>query len=347
MCFIKKISPLIPFFLLPLFSYSNETLNVYTYDSFLAKGGIGEIIIPLFNKYKSCPAQFISVGDAGSLVSRLKIEKKQKKIKAHVVIGIDQYLWRESKEFFDLWNTPSWTPENYLKIKKDILIENGFLPFDYGVFTFMEDTKKTNELKIPRPKTLTDLLKPEFKNKLLLQDPRLSTPGLGFLIHSKLALPATDFNSFYKKLRQQWLTLTSGWDQSYSLFLKGEAPFVWSYTTSEAYHIENEEKKENKTRYQAILFEEGHVLQIEGAAMIKNIKNPRLKKCAQKLLSLFLSTEIQEAIPLKNWMYPAREDTRLPLSFQKIKHPNKLLKLSQELSIKSLIQEWEASTGGL
>src|SRR5206468_2130798 len=115
---------------------------------------------------------------------------------------------------------------------------------------------------------LTELSAPAWKRKLILEDPRTSTPGLDFVLYARAAL-GERAREFWRGLRGQWLTLAPGWDAAYGLFLKEEAPLVWSYTTSQAYHEEHGDAAGENRRYSAILFEEGQPIQVEGAALVK------------------------------------------------------------------------------
>ena len=66
-------------------------------------------------------------------------------------------------------------------------------------------------------------------------------------------------------MKDNALTVADGWSSAYGLFTEGEAPIVLSYTTSPVYHVMND----NTTRYQALIFPEGHEATIEGIGIIK------------------------------------------------------------------------------
>jgi hypothetical protein len=82
--------------------------------------------------------------------------------------------------------------------------------------------------------------------KIVLEDPRSSTPGLGFLLWMK-SIYGDKAGEAWTKLKPRILTTAPGWSEAYALFTKGEAPMVLSYTTSPAYHI----AEEKSSRYQA------------------------------------------------------------------------------------------------
>lgn len=88
--------------------------------------------------------------------------------------------------------------------------------------------------------------------KIAIQDPRTSTPGLGLLLWVK-SVYGDKAPEAWAKLRKRILTVTPGWSESYGLFTKGEVPMVLSYTTSPAYHMVSEKTD----RYQAAGFPRG------------------------------------------------------------------------------------------
>ena len=59
-----------------------------------------------------------------------------------------------------------------------------FVPFDYGYFAVVYDTEK---LKNP-PKSLKELVEGNADEKIVIQDPRTSTPGLGLLLVGQVRL---------------------------------------------------------------------------------------------------------------------------------------------------------------
>ena len=175
------------------------------------------------------------------------------------------------------------------------------------------------------------------QKKLLLEDPRTSTPGLGFvLLIDALYGKASDVAARWLDVRRSTLTLAPGWSQAYGLFLKGEAPYVWSYTTSEAYHL-----SQHETWYRAVILPEGHPVQVEGAALLRDTQ------LARAFLSLLLSPEIQTAIPTTQWMYPVRE-TKLPGAFESVREPARALEPPAKASdLDRALATWKSAVSGL
>src|SRR5690606_36056692 len=162
-----------------------------------------------------------------------------------------------------------------------------------GYFAFVYDTEALAE----PPASLKELVEGDPEDKIVIQDPRTSTPGLGLLLWVKTVY-GDEAASAWEKLSARVLTVTPGWSEAYGLFTSGEAPMVLSYTTSPAYH----EIAEDSTRYKAASFAEGHYLQVEVAALtVRGAENP----LGQQFLEFMQGPGFQDAIPQTNWMFPA------------------------------------------
>jgi thiamine transport system substrate-binding protein len=287
-------------------------LTVYAYDSFVSEWGPAGKVIPKFEKLYDVKVDMISVGDAGQVLNRAILEKDRPR--ADIVLGIDNNLLAKAINAGVL--LPYRSP-NLQLIPEELRFDptNHVTPFDHGYFAIVYDSQK---LKNP-PRSMEDLLRLEYRNRIILQDPRTSSPGLGFLLWT-VAVYGDGYNGFWKRLRPNILTVTEGWDTAYGLFTSGEAPMVLSYTTSPAYHVEYE----GTTRYRAAIFSEGNYLQIEGMGILRGTKNPAL---AKKFIDFILTRDFQEEIPLTNWMFPVNPSVKLPDSFDYAPKPSRVLSL--------------------
>lgn len=306
---------------------SQEKLTVYTYDSFTADWGPGPQVEKAFEAACGCDLEFIAVADGVALLNRVKLEGKS--TKADIVLGLDTNLTAEARE------TGLFSPAGVDLAGVDVpggWTDDFFVPFDFAHFAFVYDTE---ELKTP-PQSLKELVDGSSAEKILIQDPRTSTPGLGLLLWVK-AVYGEDAPQAWAKLKDRVLTVTPGWSEAYGLFTKGEAPMVFSYTTSPAYHMVSE----NTNRYQAAAFEEGHYLQVEVAGMTTVGAGNRL---ARQFLEFMIGPGFQDIIPETNWMFPAGV-TEKPLhpAFGKLVRPARSLSFTPEevaASRKRWVDEW-------
>ena len=309
-------------------------MRVLTYDSLKARGGLGEVLFPEFEKSCGCKVKVTTAGDAGQIVARYALDKARGATLPHILLGIDQNLFSALKE----------ETTSLIRPPKDLHpstnIDERFVPFDFGFFAFMTHQPSLTRLKLTPPESYSDLLKDPFKSRFILQDPRTSSPGLGFLeaIDKVYGVQA---DAFLRNLRGRWLTMPAGWDEAYGLFLKGEAPLVWSYTTSQAYH---EHAGDKPGDYKSILFDEGAIIQIEGAAAITaSLVSSRDRELSRIFLETLLSKAVQNEIPKRQWMYPARTTIKLPPEFERVPKPSKILSTSS-FDINAALRKWSEAS---
>ncbi len=292
--------------ILPLVAQASaEGLVVYAYDSFTGDWGAGKDIIKAFEEQTGIKVNLLDKGTAVEMYSAIVSEGKS--CLADVVIGIPDSINVEQSLFLD------WTPSciNDLSVPKD----GNLIPFDYGFFAFIADMEYFETHKLPH--SLEDLTKPEFKDKVILIDPRTSSVGLGLFAWTIQALGEDGALSWWKTMKDNALTIGNSWSSSYGLFTEGEAPLVISYTTSPVYHA----LYENTDQYQALDFTNGHVKTTEYLGILKTSKN--IEKA--KLFCEFVLTQGQESIAIANSMFPANESVELPEAFDIALKPSKIL----------------------
>ena len=288
---------------------TKPVVTVYTYSSFVGKYGPGGTIKNRFEANCGCELAFVTAEDAGSLVGRLRLEGET--TRADVVLGLDMNLAAEAKSLGIFAEHGQGTAGLSLPTA---WTDKTFIPFDWGYLAFVYDSDK---LANP-PTSLRALVENPAGPKIVLQDPRTSAPGLGFLLWMRQVY-GDESGAAWTKLKPRVVTFTKGWSEAYGLFLKGEADMVMSYTTSPAYHI----AAEKKANYKAAPFSEGHYMHVELAGLTRTSKQPEL---ARSFLAFVLSEPFQSAMPEGNWMFPAKiAPAGLPASFANLIKPAKPL----------------------
>ncbi|WP_458039016.1 thiamine ABC transporter substrate binding subunit [Pantoea ananatis] len=308
---LKNVLPVLLLLSAPVFA-AKPVLTVYTYDAFSADWGPGPAVKKAFEAQCGCELKFVALEDGVSLLNRVRMEGKN--TKADVVLGLDNNLLQAAQQTGLFAKSDVDTRE--LQVPggwKDTT----FVPFDYGYFAFVYNK---NTLKNP-PTSLKELVESPEKWRVIYEDPRTSTPGLGLLLWMQKVY-GDNAPEAWQKLAKKTVTVTKGWSEAYGLFLKGESDLVLSYTTSPAYHI-IEEKKDN---YAAASFAEGNYLQVEVAARLANSKQPKL---AEQFMQFMVTPAFQNTIPTGNWMYPVIK-TDLPAGFASFSVPKTTLQFSPE-----------------
>ena len=261
-------------------------LTVYTYDSFVADWGPGPLVERAFEESCGCDLRFVAAGDGAELLSRLRLEGARSK--ADVVLGLD------AGQITAAAATGLFAPHrlDMAGFTAPVAWDDPvFLPFDWGYFAFVYDKARVSDVPVSFEELIASGL------KIIIQDPRSSTPGLGLLLWVKAAFGDRS-GEIWRGLAPNIVTVTRGWSEAYGLFLEGEADMVLSYTTSPLYHLiaEGDDSKA------AALFGEGQYMQVEVAARMANAPHPEL---ADAFLAFVQSPGFQAVIPTTNWMYPA------------------------------------------
>jgi thiamine transport system substrate-binding protein len=314
------------------------TLTIYTYDAFAADWGPGPKVKQAFEAGCNCTLNFVAADSSIGALRKVQLEGAN--TKADIVLGLDTNI-AQAARVTGLFADHKITVQN-LSIPP---ITNGignsnwtdkvFLPFDYSYFAFVYNKEKIAKA----PTSFQQLAAMPDDFKIVIQDPRSSTPGLGLLLWIK-TIYGDNAAGIWKSIAPKILTITKGWSDAYGLFLKGEADMVLSYTTSPAYHL----IAENDANFASAEFAGGHYMQIEVAGIVKTSHNQDL---ARKFMQFMLGEEFQDIIPTTNWTYPVvNTQMGLPEGFKSLHVPTKSLLMDGEkveMHRKQWIDEWLAA----
>jgi thiamine transport system substrate-binding protein len=305
----------------PAAADDKPTLTIYTYDAFAADYGPGPGLKAGFEKTCACTVNFVGTDSSIGALRRVQLEGAG--TKADILLGLDTSLSGEARA------TGLFAPHG-LTLDKLTLpkpwTDPDFAPVDFGYFAFVYDKTK---VKTP-PTSFEELIKEPQSFKIVLEDPRSDTPGLGLVLWIKAAY-GDKAPEIWKGLKPHVVTMAQSWSDAYGLFLKGDADMALSYTTSPAYHA----VAENNPGYGYAEFTEGFYPQIEIAGVLKSSPHQDL---ARQFLGWLAGPEAQAVIPTTNWMYPVSDvGTALPAAFPA--QPAKVLALD-EATITASKQAW-------
>jgi thiamine transport system substrate-binding protein len=310
-----------------LASAETPVLDVLTYDSFVSEWGPGPAIEKGFEAECGCDLVFTGSGDGAALLARVQLEGAGSD--ADVVLGLDTSLTAQATAT-GLFAAHGQRAVTGLPVAFDDPL---FLPYDWGWFAFVYDRTK---LATP-PASFEALADSDLK--IIIQDPRSSTPGLGLLMWVKAAY-GDRAGEIWEGLANNIVTVTPGWSEAYGLFLEGEADLVLSYTTSPAFHL----IVENDATKAAAPFDEGHYMQIELMGKLQATDQGDL---ADAFLRYMQSDAAQTALITTNWMYPAiTPEAGLPKGFDTLITPAKSLLLppDEAQALRSpALDEWRAA----
>ncbi len=155
---------------------------------------------------------------------------------------------------------------------------NSLTPIDYGDVCLNADTTWFEKKGIAVPQTLDDLLKPEYKNLLVVENPATSSPGMAFLAATVGAMGEDGYLDYWTALKTNGVKVVKGWTEAYTVQFsgssgKGAYPLVVSYSTSPAY--EHATQALTRTCFR----------QVEYAGVLAGARNPRGGAAVVELLS--------------------------------------------------------------
>ena len=286
-------------------------VTLMTHDSF----AVGEATLKAFEQRSGLELKIIKTGDAGAALSQAILAKNNPL--ADVFFGVDNtFLSRALKAgIFQAYASPQLAAiPDELKLDK----HNRLLPVDFGDVCLNYDKNWFQKKGLAPPTDLDDLLKPQYKDLTVVQNPATSSPGLAFLLTTVGRFGENGYLDFWKKLRQNGVYVANGWSDAYygqfSRAKGGARPIVVSYASSPPVEVLFAKEKTDEAPTAAVLAPGSAFRQIEFVGVLAKTKKP---EAARKLVDFILSPAFQKDIPLNMFVFPARKDTPLPDLFTK------------------------------
>ena len=325
----------------------NNSLTIYTYKDLMNKPFYD--IAGKFSNYSGINKDQITItrfSDPYALMNQLIKEKDHPK--ADVVIGIDNALTNlfNASGIFAPYDNESVLANINPTLLLDMGPNNNLIPYDYSIMSLYYNNTIINNSTYPffNDFTFDDLINSSLTSNIIIENPKTSTLGLGFLLWTIATYGdpntgvflkgflAKDWHTFWEQIGKKF-TIVDNFDQGYQLFSDPTAnkTMIVSLTTAQAYDycVNNITTSSslitsfyNKTNLNATGW-----FQLEGLGMVRDSPNQEL---ANKFMNWFLSTEVQNEIPTTQWKYPTNSKATIPACFTKsgIPNPNKLVILN-------------------
>ncbi|VEN72935.1 Thiamine ABC transporter substrate-binding protein [Candidatus Desulfarcum epimagneticum] len=286
-------------------------LVVMTHDSF----NISRKVMDAFEARNHVKVKFLKAGDAGAALNQAILSKNNPM--ADVFFGVDNTFLSRALDagLFEPHHSPALEkiPETFRLDK-----QNRLLPIDFGDVCLNYDIRWLAGRNIPPPAQMADLIKPEYKGLVVVQNPATSSPGLAFLLATISRFGESGYLDFWKKLKKNKVLATNGWNDAYwghfTAASKGSRPIVVSYATSPAAEVHFSPGKKGPPPTAALTGPGDCFRQIEFAGILKGARNP---KKAGALIDFMLAKTFQENIPLSMFVFPTHPGAALPEVFEK------------------------------
>jgi thiamine transport system substrate-binding protein len=287
-----------------------RTLTVMTHDSF----AVSEEVIAAFQEANNVEVQFLASGDTGSAVNKAALSKEAPL--ADLFYGVDNtFLSRAlDEDIFEAYASPllEKIPDNF---KLDP--QNRALPVDFGDVCLNYDVTYFTENNLTPPTNLEDLLKPEYKGLLVVENPATSSPGLAFLFATIGHFGEEGYLDYWSGLVDNETKVVNDWETAYYTEFSrwgGQYPIVVSYGSSPPFEVIFAEEPIEEPPTAAVTGDSSCFRQIEFIGILKGTENRDL---AEKFVDFILSPTFQEDIPLQMYVFPVNPEAQLNETFVK------------------------------
>jgi thiamine transport system substrate-binding protein len=290
-------------------STKGVTLKLLTHDSFAVSKGV----LTAFRQQTGITVKVVQGGDAGSVVNQAILTKGNPQ--GDVLFGVDNTLLTKALKagIFE-----RHTPAAEATVPKDLQLDpsHHVAPVDYGDVCLNYDKRWFATHHVAVPTSLEDLVKPAYKDLLVVENAATSSPGLAFLLATIDHFGTDGWPAWWKQLRANGVHVVDGWEQAYEgdfsggAESKGTKPLVVSYASSPPVEVVYGGPGVKDSNVGVI--EEGCYRQIEGAGILKGTKH---LAAAAKLVDFMESARFQADMPLQMFVYPVVPGVPLPEVF--------------------------------
>ncbi len=287
-----------------------RTLTVMTHDSFDAS----EEVIQAFEQANNVEVTFIQGGDTGSALNKAILSKGNPP--ADVFYGVDNtFLSRAlDEDIFLPYESPLLAE---IDDAFELDPQHRALPVDYGDVCLNYDVAYFTDKGLQPPASLEDLLKPEYKDLLVVENPATSSPGLAFLLTTIGHFGEDGYLQFWQNLKDNGVAVVDGWENAYYSEFSvwgGTHPIVVSYSSSPAFEVIYADPPVDTPPTAAVVGNETCFRQIEFVGILRGTQNEDL---ARKWVDFMLDTQFQADMPLKMFVFPVNPNAPLDEAFVK------------------------------
>ncbi len=307
-------------------SSSAAPLVIVSHDSF----AVSDDVLKEFETANHATVQILKSGDAGAALNKAILAGTSNPL-GDVFFGVDNtFLSRALKA--DLFEPYKPNGADVIPAAYQLDPQFRMTPIDWGDVCLNYDKAWFKSKNLAPPQTLDDLIKPEYKSLLVVENPATSSPGLAFLLATIGTYGQDKYLDYWSKLRANDVAVSDGWEDAYNNQStwsgKGNRPIVVSYATSPAAEVYFSQGKYSEPPTGNVLGDGACFRQIEFAGVFKNAKHPDL---ARKFIDFMVSKRFQEDIPLQMFVFPVNPNAALPDFYKFAETPQHPAQVSPEM----------------
>ncbi len=290
---------------------SQSEVVLVTHDSFAISGPVKRS----FERSSGLRLRILQAGDAGEALNRALLTAGDPE--GDVFFGVDNNLLTRAldPELFEPYESPELRAVNE-RYRLDG--EHRVTPVDHGEVCLNVDHGWFARRRLEPPDSLDDLVRPGYRDLLVVENPATSTPGLAFLLATIARYGEDGWQPYWRRLREAGVLVTDGWEEAYTARFSGSAagggrrPIVVSYASSPAAEVVFAGKPLEEAPTSVI--KSSCFRQVELAGVLRGARN---EDGARKLIDFFLSPTFQRDVPLSMFVFPVRRGISLPAVFRK------------------------------
>jgi thiamine transport system substrate-binding protein len=286
-----------------------------THDSF----AVSKSVLAVFEQQTGYDVKVLKAGDAGEAVSKAIVTKENPV--ADAFFGVDNTFLTMAldADLFDPYIAKGLDGVRAELLEADP--EHRVTPIDHANVCINDDRAWFGRDGHPvAPQSLADLVNPDYRDLLVVENPVSSSPGLAFLLATISAYGDGGWQDYWQRLRDNGVRVVDGWEEAYYTDFTagggGDRPLVVSYATDPAADVVFSDGK--KTTPTVGVVDGTCFAQTEFAGVLANAGNVA---GAQALIDFMLSEKFQADIPLQMYVYPAVTSTPLPKEFRDFAPP--------------------------
>ncbi|MFC4853206.1 thiamine ABC transporter substrate-binding protein [Actinophytocola glycyrrhizae] len=315
---------------------SARKVVLVTHDSF----AMSDEVMERFTDETGITIDVRKVGDAGALTNQLVLTKDSPI--GDVAYGVDTTF---ASRALDEDVFAEYAPQVDGPADHGIDDTDRLTAVDLGDVCLNIDPAALAAKGVPEPTGYADLVEPEYKDLLVVEDPATSSPGLAYLLGT-IAELGDGWQDHWRALAANGVQVVSGWEEAYTQEFsgssgKGPRPIVVSYASSPAAELDDQ----GNPRTKAVL--DTCFRQVEYAGVLKGAAHP---DDAEKVMDFLLSERFQSQVPEQMYVYPARAGVTLPEAWQKAAplpaDPAELPSAQIQQNRERWIGEWRAIVQG-
>jgi len=280
-------------------------LTLLTHDSF----AVSPEVLAKFESQYHAKLVIVNAGDAGSMLNKAILSKDAPL--ADVIYGVDNTFLSRALQSgilaeFTPSNAPQWIAEATIDASAPLQ------PIDVGYVLINYDIAALKAAGLPLPQSLKELTEPQWKGKLVVENPATSSTGLAFFLATVAEFGPDGWQAFWRALRANDVLVANDWTTAYYTHFsgssgKGSRPLVVSYSTSPVAEVFFSDGKLTEPPTANVGF--GAFRQVEYAGILKGTRHAEL---AQQFVEFMLSADFQNDMPLQMFVYPAITTATLP-----------------------------------